>query len=89
MSKDDISLAEDYEMVYCGCEYNLGIGWGMTSAINVVESDYVLFLENDFLRVPILAASDALDSIKLKILRSISSIVSRILFILSSSEVML
>ena len=49
MSKDDISLAEDYEMVYCGCEYNLGIGWGMTSAINVVESDYVLFLENDFI----------------------------------------
>ena len=49
MSKDDISLAEDYEMVYCGCEYNLGIGWGMTSAINVAESDYVLFLENDFI----------------------------------------
>ena len=49
MSKDDISLAEDYEMVYCGCEYNLGIGWGMVSAINVAESDYVLFLENDFI----------------------------------------
>ena len=49
MSKDDISLAEDYEMVYCGCEYNLGIGWGMVSAINVVESDYVLFLEGDFI----------------------------------------
>ena len=50
ISSDDISLIEnDFKIFeWGGHPQNLGIGWGMTSAIDEIQTDYVLFLENDF-----------------------------------------
>ena len=50
VSSDDISLIErDFkEFEWGGHPLNLGIGWGMTKAIEDVNTEYVLFLENDF-----------------------------------------
>ena len=50
VSSDDISLIErDFkEFEWGGHPLNLGIGWGMTKAIEDVNAEYVLFLENDF-----------------------------------------
>ena len=50
VSSDDISLIErDFkEFEWGGHPLNLGIGWGMIKAIEDVNTEYVLFLENDF-----------------------------------------
>ena len=50
VSSDDISLIEnDYKQFeWGGHPQNLGIGWGMTKAIEDSNAKYVLFLENDF-----------------------------------------
>ena len=50
VANDDIGLIEnDYKKFeWGGHPNNLGIGWGMTSAIDEVQTEYVLFLENDF-----------------------------------------
>ena len=50
ISSDDISLIEnDYKQFeWGGHPQNLGIGWGMTKAIEDSNAKYVLFLENDF-----------------------------------------
>ena len=50
ISSDDISSIEnDYKKFeWGGHPQNLGIGWGMTKAIEDSNTKYVLFLENDF-----------------------------------------
>ena len=50
VANDDISLIEnDYKSFeWGGHPQNLGIGWGMTKAIDEIQTEYVLFLENDF-----------------------------------------
>ena len=50
IANDDISLIEnDFKMFeWGGHPNNLGIGWGMIKAIEDINTDYVLFLENDF-----------------------------------------
>ena len=50
VSNDDINLIEhDFSMFeWGGHPQNLGIGWGMTKAIEDINTEYVLFLENDF-----------------------------------------
>ena len=50
IANDDISLIEnDFKMFeWGGHPNNLGIGWGMIKTIEDANTDYVLFLENDF-----------------------------------------
>jgi len=50
ISNDDIELIEkDFKMFeWGGHPNNLGIGWGMIKTIEDANTDYVLFLENDF-----------------------------------------
>ena len=50
ISNNDINLIEhDFPMFeWGGHPQNLGIGWGMTKAIEDINTEYVLFLENDF-----------------------------------------
>ena len=50
IANDDIGLIEkDFKMFeWGGHPNNLGIGWGMIKAIEDINTDYVLFLENDF-----------------------------------------
>ena len=50
VANDDINLIEnDYKKFeWGGHPVNCGIGWGMVKAIEECNTDYVLFLENDF-----------------------------------------
>ena len=49
ISNDDINLISGYEKYeWGGHQQNLGIGWGMVKAITESNSEFILFLENDF-----------------------------------------
>ena len=49
ISNDDINLIDGYEKYeWGGHQQNLGIGWGMVKAIAESNSEFILFLENDF-----------------------------------------
>ena len=49
ISSDDINLIGKYDKFeWGGHQQNLGIGWGMVKAIAESNSEFILFLENDF-----------------------------------------
>ena len=49
ISNDDINLIGNYDKFeWGGHQQNLGIGWGIVKAITESNSEYILFLENDF-----------------------------------------